>query len=203
MSITTGFWNFCRNSVAILAANTTASGSSPFAWKIGASIILATSDGRARARVARIGREADLIVDDEVHRAADAMPRRPERPKLSAITPWPANEASPGISSGMTMVRSSGVAPYWSCLARTLPSTTGLTISRCDGLAVSERCTLLPSNSRSDEAPRWYFTSPEPSTSSGFDEPPLNSWKIARCGLPMTWESTLSRPRCAMPRRCP
>ena len=55
----------------------------------------------------------------------------------------------------------------WSCLARTLPSTTGSTISRCDGLAVSDRCTLLPSNSRSDDAPRWYFTSPEPSTSSG------------------------------------
>jgi hypothetical protein len=27
----------------------------------------------------------------------------------------------------------------WSCLARTLPSTTGLTISRCEGLAVSDR----------------------------------------------------------------
>jgi hypothetical protein len=33
-----------RNSVAILAACVTASGSSPFTWKIGASIILATSD---------------------------------------------------------------------------------------------------------------------------------------------------------------
>ena len=28
-------------------------------------------------------------------------------------------------------------------MARTLPSTTGLTISRCDGLAVSDRCTLV------------------------------------------------------------
>ncbi len=45
MSTTTGFWNFCRNSVATFAAYTTASGSSPLAWKIGASIILATSDG--------------------------------------------------------------------------------------------------------------------------------------------------------------
>ena len=75
----------------------------------------------------------------------------------------------------------------WSCLARTLPSTTGSTISRCDGLAVSDRCTLLPSNSRSDDAPRWYLTSPEPSTSSGEAEPPLNSWKMTRCGLPITW----------------
>ncbi len=37
--------NFCRYSVAILAAKTTASGSSPFTWKIGASTIFATSDG--------------------------------------------------------------------------------------------------------------------------------------------------------------
>ena len=28
-------------------------------------------------------------------------------------------------------------------------------------MAVSERWTLLPSNARSEEAPRWYFTSPE------------------------------------------
>ena len=41
-----------------------------------------------------------------------------------------------------------------SCLARTLPRTTGFTISRWLGLAVSERWTSLPSNSRSDEAPR-------------------------------------------------
>src|SRR5215467_362075 len=98
-------------------------------------------------------------------------PRSPERPKHSAMTPWPANEASPDISSGMAQVRSSGVAPSWSCLARVLPSTTGLTISRCDGLAVSERWTRLLSNSRSDDAPRWYLTSPEPSASSGEAEP--------------------------------
>ena len=51
--MTTGFWNFCRNSVAILAANTTASGSSPLTWKIGASIILATSDGYGDEREKR------------------------------------------------------------------------------------------------------------------------------------------------------
>ena len=93
----------------------------------------------------------------------------------------------------------SGGSPCWSCLARTLPSTTGSTISRCDGLAVSDRWILLLSNSRSDEAPRWYLTSPEPSTASGLAEPPLNSWNSARCGLPITWVSTLRRPRCGMP----
>src|SRR5205085_1534115 len=57
----------------------------------------------------------------------------------------------------------------------------------------------LLSNSRSDEAPRWYLTSPEPSTSSGLAEPPLNSWNSARCGLFITWVRTLRRPRCGMP----
>jgi hypothetical protein len=38
-------------------------------------------------------------------------PRNPDSPKHSAMTPWPANAASPEISSGMTMVRSSRVAP--------------------------------------------------------------------------------------------
>ncbi len=45
------------------------------------------------------------------------------------------------------------------------------------------------------------MTSPEPSTSSGEAEPPLNSWKITRCGLPITCDSTLRRPRWAMPRQ--
>src|ERR1700675_1512464 len=94
-------------------------------------------------------------------------PRSPDRPKHSAMTPWPAKAASPEIKSGIAQVRSSGVAPSWSCLARVLPSTTGLTISRCDGLAVSERWTLLPSNSRSDDAPRWYLTSREPAGACG------------------------------------
>src|SRR6478735_1368404 len=60
----------------------------------------------------------------------------------------------------------SGGSPCWSCLARTLPSTTGSTISRCDGFAVSDRWILLTSNSRLNEAPRGYLTSPEPSTES-------------------------------------
>ncbi len=42
-SITTSLWNAWRNSKASRATRTTASGSSPFTWKIGASIIRATS----------------------------------------------------------------------------------------------------------------------------------------------------------------
>jgi hypothetical protein len=33
----------------------------------------------------------------------------------------------------------------------------------------------------------------------GAKEPPLNSWKSARCGLPITCASTFRRPRWAMP----
>ena len=43
--MTTGFWKLWRYSVATFAAKVTASGSSPFTWKIGASTIFATSDG--------------------------------------------------------------------------------------------------------------------------------------------------------------
>ena len=97
------------------------------------------------------------------------------------------------------MRRSTFGLAFWSCLARTFPSTTGSTISRWDGLAVSERWTLLSSKVRSEEAPRWYFTSPEPSTSAGEAEPPLNSWNTARKGFAITLVSTFSRPRWAMP----
>ena len=43
MSMTTSLANSWRNSKAIRATRTTASGSSPFTWKIGAWIIRATS----------------------------------------------------------------------------------------------------------------------------------------------------------------
>ncbi len=99
-----------------------------------------------RAREARVRREADLVVDDEVQRAArrDGRADRKGRDN-SATTPWPAKAASPWSSSGSTLARSSSgtissrLRPkIWSCLARALPITTGLTISRCEGLAVSD-----------------------------------------------------------------
>ena len=77
------------------------------------------------------------------------------------------------------MIRARSVSRFLVCLARTLPSTTGLTASRCEGLAVRLRCTVPPSgSSRSVEVPRWYLTSPEPSTAS-VTAPPWNSEKIA------------------------
>ncbi len=136
--------------MAMRVAWTTASGSSPFTWKIGACTISAISDaiGR-RAREERCGGETDLVVDHEMHGAAGAEAldaRHGEAFRHHAL----AREGGVAMhqdrqdgGAGVDIRRSCH------CLARALPSTTGLTISRCDGLAVSDRCTLWPSNSRS------------------------------------------------------
>src|SRR3546814_5067221 len=59
MSTTTSLWNVCRNSVAMRATWVTASGSSPFTWRIGAWMILATSEQK--------GPERELIGRSEEH----------------------------------------------------------------------------------------------------------------------------------------
>ena len=97
------------------------------------------------------------------------------------------------------LVRRSTVSPIASCEARTLPITTGSTASRCDGLGSSETCTRLPATSMSVDVPRWYFTSPEPPTSSGLKLPPTNSLNSAVNGLRTMLTSVFSRPRCGMP----
>lgn len=54
-------------------------------------------------------------------------------------------------------------APLKYCLARVFPSTTVFTASRCDGLAISDRCTILPLEvGRLKLVPKWYLTSPLP-----------------------------------------
>ncbi len=87
-----------------------------------------------------------------------------------------------------------------SCLARTMPSITGSTASRCDGLATSETpIACSPSGVVNLPFwPRWYFTSPEPCADFGSMKP-SNSEKIFSYGLPTMLASTLSRPRWAMP----
>ena len=91
------------------------------------------------------------------------------------------------------------VSPAMSCRARTLPTTTGSTASRCEGFGCSERCTGRPATSMSVLVPRWYFTSPEPWTSSGLAPTPLNSEKTWVKAFFTTLTSTFSRPRWAMP----
>ena len=68
---------------------------------MGAWIIFATSveygDERANSGD---GGEADLVVDDQVDRAADPVAQMSDMFRLSATTPWPANAASPWMSTG-------------------------------------------------------------------------------------------------------
>eukprot|EP01139_Manchomonas_bermudensis_P010692 Amastigsp_a340901_14.p3 type:complete len:188 gc:universal Amastigsp_a340901_14:933-370(-) len=117
--------------------------------------------------------------------------------------PWPANAASPWRRIGITLRRAlRSLSPLAACcLARALPSTTGLTASRCEGLASSVMWMFLPVRSltRSYEAPRWYLTSPEPSCSSVGWKTPANSRKILSIGLRTTFARTLRRPRCGIP----
>ena len=58
---------------------------------------------------------------------------------------------------------------------------------------------LWPAISTSVEVPRWYFTSPEPCTSSGLKLSPPNSLNSAVSGFLTMLTSVFSRPRCGMP----
>ena len=143
MSMMTSFLNFCRKSIASRATQTAASGSSPLTWKIGAPIIFATS----------VQYSEDRESDGEVVKPIWLLtmmwmvppvryPRSSARFSVSATTPWPAKAASPCSISGTTEKSSEPSAPRSmssrSCLARTMPSRTGSTASRCDGLATSD-----------------------------------------------------------------
>ena len=84
-------------------------------------------------------------------------------------------------------------------MARAMPSSTGLTASRCEGFAATDTLILSPEPAtNSPSAPRWYFTSPEPWTVRG-SMLPSNSRKIWLYFLPTMLASMLSRPRWAMP----
>ena len=115
----------------------------------------------------------------------------------SITTPWPAKAASPWISTGITCLCARSWRRSWR--ARTEPATTGSTISRCEGLNASARCTGPPGVAMSALKPMWYLTSPECSGVSGWSNLPSNSANSFSVGLPSVLISTLSRPRWAMP----
>ena len=96
----------------------------------------------------------------------------------------------------MGSTESPALSPRRSSRALTEPSTTGLTISRCEGLKARLRCTGPPGVVTSLEKPWWYFTSPEGS-SSGAEW--SNSANSPAGLLPSVLTSTFSRPRWAMP----
>ncbi|RPK91261.1 hypothetical protein EES46_11050 [Streptomyces sp. ADI98-10] len=117
---------------------------------------------------------------------------------VSATTPWPAKAASPWSATGRT-VKSVPPLLMMSCLARAMPSRTGSTASRCEGLAASETLICSPSRPvKVPSAPRWYLTSPEPCIERG-SRLPSNSRKICAYDLPTMFARTFSRPRWAMP----
>ena len=115
--------------------------------------------------------------------------------KVSATIPWPAKAASPWMSTGKERCPSASLKR--SCLARTLPCTTGSIHSRWLGLKARERRRPPSAVSRVLEYPRWYFTSPP--TAPLMMAWSRNSAKMSRRGLASTLASTLSRPRWAIP----
>ena len=180
-----------RKATAKRAARAQASGSSPFTWKIGAWTILATSVGYTlvRAETGDVVKPTWLLIT-RCTVPPVRYPESPERLKISATTPWPAKAASPWTSTeriGKLSARSriaAGVPSVGgairSCFARTIPSTTGLTASRCDGFeAILTGIETLLSPVKMPSAPLWYLTSPEPCTLSG-SKLPSNSEKISR-----------------------
>ena len=84
-----------------------------------------------------------------------------------------------------------------------MPTTTGSTASRCDGLEAMATGMVPPDRPvKTPSAPLWYLTSPEPWTESG-SRFPSNSSKISPYDLPTMLASTFSRPRWAMPITAP
>ena len=133
--MTTSFMNAWRNSYASSATRTHASGSSPLTWKIGAWIIRATSVEYCELRelLGAVVKPTWLLTTTWIVPPV-RYPRSWDCWRVSATTPWPAKAASPCRRIGRTGKSS----PAWlsrSCLARTMPSRTGLTASRWLGLA--------------------------------------------------------------------
>jgi hypothetical protein len=127
---------------------------------------------------------------------------------VSGTVPWPGNAASPWIRMPSALLVSSAGGPgcdVSSCAARVIPTTTGFTNSRWLGLGERRTRTVWPAISRSSSQPMWYFTSPLGSSefcaaaSAPLSCAALKPASIISAGLPSTWVSTFSRPRCAMP----
>ncbi len=174
--MTTSFLKSWRNSKARCATRATASGSSPLTWKIGAWMLLATSVEYTDERDS----DGGVVKPTWLLMTMWTVPpvryaRSCESWRVSKTTPWPAIDASPCTRIGRTENEPMG---FRSCLARTMPSSTPLTASRCDGFAARYTGISSPWTPRKvPSVPRWYFTSPEPWTVRGSCVP-SNSRKI-------------------------
>ena len=106
-------------------------------------------------------------------RAAGAVARRPDRPKHSATTPWP-GEGRVAVDEqrhhrGAIVAASPRILVL---LGARLAEHHRDRRSRDATVGGQRQVDLVAVELAVGRAPRWYFTSPEPSTSSGVDEPP-------------------------------
>ena len=173
----------------------------------------ARQPARVRRAVGILGarREPELVVDDDVDRAAGAVPGKSTADSASPRRrPDPGNAASPWIRIGrLTAGSKLGAPPAITAVpaARAMPTTTGI-----DGLEVAR-----VGRHRDDEVQR--FSAFDRAMRAGVilhvagprhvlaercrDETgSLNSARICAYGLLSTCAMTLSRPRCAIPTRC-
>ena len=176
-----------------------ASGSSPFTWKIGACTALAMSVAYTVERgEAGRRREADLVVHDDVHGAADVVAG--ELGEVERL----GDHALAG-ERGVAVDQHRQHAVVVDVVAAILLGLGHAFDDRVDRFEVARvrgerdarsacptRLLNLP------VAPTWYFTSPEPCGTFGSSSP-SNSRKICAYDLPTMLASTLRRPRCDMP----
>ena len=102
--MTTSLWKRWRYASARRVTNTTASGSSPFTWKIGVSSILATSE---QYIVERASCGSEVVKPTWLFTMMCTLPpvknaRACDSCSVSMTTPWPAKAASPWMRIGST-----------------------------------------------------------------------------------------------------
>ena len=132
--------------------------------------------------VRRHGGEADLVVGDDVDRAAGAVADELAH-RHGLVDHALAGEGGVAVQQDAHHGAAAlGVARHVLPRAH-LADHHRVHRLQVAGFGCSERCTIRPAISMSVEVPRWYFTSPEPCTSSGLAPTPLNSAKTCGEGL--------------------
>ena len=120
--------------------------------------------------IARELREVERLGDDALAREGGVAVN--EHREVRDARPWADSTSVPSLGR---ITRS--------CLARTMPSTTGDTASRCEGFEAIETSIVAPLGFlNTPRAPLWYLTSPLPCTLSG-SRLPSNSREDVAVGL--------------------
>ena len=141
----------------------TRSGLSPFTWITGASMDFATSVqyNPLRALIGVVVKPIWLLVTTWIV-PFTSYPSKFYICIYSYTTPYPAIAASPWIIIDIALLTGSLFSRFKFWMALVFPVTSGLTVSKCDGLGSIVNFTVWPfSNSFVNVVPRWYLTSPE------------------------------------------